>query len=44
MESEILWALFEDTGAPEFYLMYRQAIGAAGRVPPAPARKGTPCI
>jgi hypothetical protein len=29
MTADLLWELFEDTGAPEYYLMYRQAAGEA---------------
>jgi len=33
MKAEFLWELFQDTGAPELYLLYRQAIGEAEPVP-----------
>ncbi len=26
MEPEVIWRLFEQTGAPAFYLLYRQAL------------------
>lgn len=29
MNAEMLWELFCDTGAPEAYLLYRQALRAA---------------
>ena len=29
MEPAVFWSLFMDTGAPEFYLLYRQALEEA---------------
>ncbi len=28
MEPDVIWELFEKTGAPAFYLLYRQALKA----------------
>ena len=29
MDSDFLWELFEDTGAPEVYLLYKKALRQA---------------
>jgi len=33
MNRELLWELFEDTGSPEVYLLYKNAVREAGPAP-----------